>query len=249
MLIGEPYILGVPPFTATDTTLLSTQANKSLDLDAFLKMFTTQLEHQDPLNPMESYELAAQLAQFSTVEQLMKANTYLKEGAAYLSSINNLEVIGLINKSVKGYTDLITVQDGIPVDLNFTLSERGLVTIYIYDESGRLVQSIDKGQLDAGTYPVGWDGCNMLGNKVSDGNYHIEIKVVNVKGQQQTIYPDAEGTVESVKFINGLPYLVLGDKGIVMPAGYITQVWDGDHQTDVITQTTETGNQVVGPTT
>jgi len=232
MLVDKPYILGIPPFeNQQNKTLIDLQKNKVMDLNAFLTMFTTQLEHQDPLNPMESYELAAQLAQFSTVEQLIKANKYLEEGAQYLYSINNLEAVGLIGKSVKGFTDLITVKNGVPRNLNFTLESKGLVTINIYDQSGKLIRSIDKGELDKGSHPVDWDGLDNQGNKVPDGDYRIEIEVVNEKGQKEVIYPDAEGKVISLKFINGLPYLVLDDdEGLKMPAGFVLQIWNEDHQ-------------------
>ncbi len=227
MIVDKPYILGVPPFANSDNkNLIDLQKNKMLDLKAFLTMFTTQLEHQDPLNPMQSYELAAQLAQFSTVEQLIKANTYLEEGAQYLSSINNMEAIGLTDKYVKGFTDLITVKNGTPQDLNFTMENKGIVTIKIYDQSGKLIRSLDKGQLDKGSYSIGWDGLDNYGNKVPDGDYRVEIEVINEKGQKQVIYPDAEGKVTSLKFIGGLPYLVLGDDLLKMPAGYVIQIWN-----------------------
>lgn len=227
MFVGEPYIIGIPPFALKNGTLLDFQRNKMLDLNAFLTMFTTQLEHQDPLNPMQSYELAAQLAQFSTVEQLIRANNYLEEGAKYLSSINNLETVSLLDKFLKGFTDIITVKDGTPKDLNFTLEVGGIVTVNIYDSSGRLVRSIDKGRLDKGTYSIGWDGMDNHGNKVPDGDYRVEIEVINERGQRDVIYPDAEGEAIGLKFIGGIPYLILdSDEGIKMPAGYIVQIWN-----------------------
>ena len=48
-----------------------------LDKDAFLKMLLTQLQNQDPLNPMDNTEFAAQMAQFSTLEQLSNMNEQL----------------------------------------------------------------------------------------------------------------------------------------------------------------------------
>lgn len=237
MIVGQPYILGVPPFENQNQTLLDLQKNKMLDMKAFLTMFTTQLEHQDPLNPMQSYELAAQLAQFSTVEQLIRANKFLEEGAQYLSSINNLEVAGLLDKYVKGFTDLISVQNGTVRDLTFTMENKGIVTVNIYDHSGKLIRSIDKGQLDPGSYSIGWDGLDNQGNKVPDGDYKVEIEVVNEKGQKQVIYPDAEGKATSLKFIDGLPYLVLDDdEGLKMPAGYVLQIWNEDHRSQQTSQ-------------
>ncbi len=233
MVVSKPYILGIPPFSKESGSLIDIQKNKLLNMDAFLKMFTTQLEHQDPMNPMESYELASQLAQFSTVEQLIKANEYLNYGAQYLSSINNIESMEFLEKQVKGYTDLITVKNGKPPDLVFTMKDKGIVTIRIYDESGRLVRSIEKGQLEKGDYPVGWDGLDNQGRQVPDGDYTIEIEVINERNQKEIIYPKVEGTVNGIKFIRGLSYLILDEeKDIKMPAGYVTEIYKESTKND-----------------
>ncbi|MCX7822662.1 MAG: flagellar hook assembly protein FlgD [Syntrophobacterales bacterium] len=229
MPVSAPYILGVPPFLAQDKTLIDLQKNKALDLEAFLKMFTTQLQHQDPMNPLKSHELAAQLAQFSTVEQLIRANQYLEEGAKYLFSINNLETVELIDKYVKGFTDVIVVKDGAPKDLNFTLDTGGVVTVNIYDQSGKLIRVLDKGKVDRGSHAIGWDGLDNQGRRVPDGDYRVEVVVVTESGRRQVIYPDAKGKATSLRFVNGLPYLVLdNDEGLKMPAGYVIQIWSDD---------------------
>ncbi len=229
MKLGDVYILGSPPFA--DDQQLFNLSKTDMDMDAFLRMFTTQLEYQDPMNPMESYELAAQLAQFSTVEQLTKANKYLEHNAKYLSSINNAEAIHLLQKYISGFTDLITVKDGHPTELNFTLEDEGIVTINIYDESGRLVRSIERGKLTPGSYPVNWDGKDNFGNQVKDGDYRIEIEVLTVSGRREVIYPDAEGNVQGVKFIAGLPYLILDtETGLKMPMGFIIQILEEKEQ-------------------
>ncbi len=230
MRLGDVYILGSPPFD-NDEQLFNLQKTNNMDMDAFLRMFTTQLEYQDPMNPMESYELAAQLAQFSTVEQLTKANRYLEHNAKYLSSINNAEAINLLQKYISGFTDLITVKNGHPTELRFTLETEGIVTINIYDESGRLIRSIDRGKLTPGNYPVDWDGKDNAGNQVKDGDYRIEIEVLSTTGKKEIIYPDAEGDVHGIKFIAGLPYLVLDvETGLKMPMGFIIKILEEKEQ-------------------
>ncbi|SFH50234.1 flagellar basal-body rod modification protein FlgD [Tindallia magadiensis] len=52
--------------------------NDNLDKDAFLKLLTTQLSNQDPLNPMEDREFIAQMAQFSSLEQMQNMNESMK---------------------------------------------------------------------------------------------------------------------------------------------------------------------------
>ncbi|MBW1976322.1 MAG: hypothetical protein JRI45_12335 [Deltaproteobacteria bacterium] len=223
MKLGEPYIVGAFPEENQQTTDI--QQVQLLKGDAFLKLFTTQLKHQDPMNPMEPYELASQLAQFSTVELLTKGNKYLEKGAQFLSSVNNLEAVNLLGFHIQGYTDLITVKDGHPVDLNFTLEDQGAVTINIYNEKGMMVKSIERGMLTPGEYELNWDGTDMYGKHVPDGDYKVEIRVQLPSGHEEVIYPKAEGQAGAIKFVSGLPYLVLNDKtGLKAPIGFIVQI-------------------------
>lgn len=229
MNVGETYILGVPPFN--NQSLLNASNNDLLNMDAFLKMFTTQLAHQDPLNPMESYELASQLAQFSSVEQLVSANKYLDYNSKYLSSINNAHAVEFLGKDVQGYTDIITVSNGVPAELSYTLQDGGQVRINIYDQKGNMVRSLGVGSLDAGTYQIGWDGRDYYGNRLGDGDYKIEIQIVSRMGETSIMYPSARGYASGVKFISGLPYLVLDkDTDLKMPMGFVQEVYDNENE-------------------
>lgn len=84
---------------------VSAVATNTLDKDAFLKLFTVQLKNQDPLNPMDSTAFLAQMAQFSTVEQLYNVNTNL---TSMISSQNTL----LQGMSVNLIGKTVTLQDG-----------------------------------------------------------------------------------------------------------------------------------------
>ncbi|MBI4620054.1 MAG: flagellar hook assembly protein FlgD [Desulfobacterales bacterium] len=78
---------------------------KTLGKDDFLKLFTSQLRYQDPLNPVEGAEFTAQLAQFSSLEQLFNMNKKIEELLTYQSSLNNSMAINLMGRNV-------TTQDG-----------------------------------------------------------------------------------------------------------------------------------------
>lgn len=69
--------------------------------DEFLKLFTTQLQYQDPLKPMDSTEFTAQLAQFSSLEQLFNLNKNMEQSISYQQSLNNGVAVSLIGKTVK----------------------------------------------------------------------------------------------------------------------------------------------------
>ncbi|MBI5602844.1 MAG: hypothetical protein HY879_05765 [Deltaproteobacteria bacterium] len=76
-----------------------------LDKNTFLQLFTTQLRNQDPLNPMDATAFTAQLAQFSSLEQLYNVNTNLNNLVTSQNSIQNGMLVNLIGKTV-------TLQDG-----------------------------------------------------------------------------------------------------------------------------------------
>ncbi len=84
---------------------VSAVPSNTLDKNAFLKLFTVQLKNQDPLNPMDASAFTAQMAQFSSLEQLYNVNTNLEN---LLSSQNTL----LQNLSVNLIGKTVALQDG-----------------------------------------------------------------------------------------------------------------------------------------
>ena len=81
-------------------------AGKTMGKDEFLKLFTNQLKNQDPMKPMDSSAFTAQLAQFSSLEQLFNINNGLEQLLSFQSSLNNSMVAGFIGKTV-------VAQDGV----------------------------------------------------------------------------------------------------------------------------------------
>ena len=85
-----------PPITSTGTPAASTQATKnaSLGKDDFLKLFVAQLQHQDPMNPMQDSDFMGQMAQFSTLEQTTNMATANAQMAADMSMSSALSLLG-----------------------------------------------------------------------------------------------------------------------------------------------------------
>jgi flagellar basal-body rod modification protein FlgD len=88
--------------SATNTTSASksSDSSKGIDKETFLKLFTTQLQYQDPLNPMDASAFTTQLAQFSSLEQLYNINDNLKSMTSSQNSILPALSAGLIGKKV-----------------------------------------------------------------------------------------------------------------------------------------------------
>ena len=90
-----------------DTT--STKKEDPLGRDVFLKMLVAQMENQDPLNPMEGTDFSAQLAQFSSLEQLFNVNDTLEDLAASMKSTGQENVLDYIgNRNSKLYIKTTT---------------------------------------------------------------------------------------------------------------------------------------------
>lgn len=220
-----------PTYTATSaqstgTTSTGAKGSTQMDMNSFLIMFTKQLEYQDPSNPMESYELAAQLAQFSTVSELTKANNLLQTQQTYLSSINNAQMIGTIGKDVTGLDDSIQLSNGEISKGSFKIdSPAASVTVKIKDGDGNVVRTMQVGAQDAGTYNIAWDGCNDAGTAMSDGTYHFDVEALDADGNTIEAQETIKGTVSGFRVDSGIPYLILGgSNGVKLPISAVMEV-------------------------
>ncbi len=70
------------------------QAVKTMGKDEFLKLLITQLQHQDPTNPMEDREFIAQMAQFSSLEQMLTMNTNMEKLIGNMSFSSSYDLLG-----------------------------------------------------------------------------------------------------------------------------------------------------------
>lgn len=206
----------------TGTKVASGKTASSLK-EQFLHLLVTQLQHQDPLKPMEAKELTAQLAQFSLLEQAIDTNQALKTLSLYEASANNARAAGLIGKEIQGSCNGLVLGETGSSSIYFTLPVPTLETrINIYDSSGRLVQSLNAGAKAAGSHSLVWDGKDSLGRQMAYGTYHVEVlgKGVNGEGVQASLYQ--EGKVEAVRFQDGIPYLLV--EGVPVPLSDVMEV-------------------------
>ncbi len=217
--------------TNNTTTSSSTSASSAiskgynLDMNAFLTLFLAQLKYQDPTNPMQSYELAAQLAQFSSVEQLNKVNSNLTQLQTSLASLGNAQMVDLIGKKVVGQASTLQIASGNVSSANYQLGASGTVTVKIYDANNNLVRTINVGSQDAGTYSVNWDGRNDSGTKLGDGTYTFKVEAVDAKSNALDVTTTVSGTVYSYRLDQGTAYLILnGAEGIKLPTSDVIEV-------------------------
>lgn len=204
----------VGPMSAAGAGLYDSQST-ALGKDDFLTMLLTQLQNQDPLNPVDSTEYTAQLAQFSSLEQLSNINDNLEYMHLFQASINNAQAVTFIGKEIVAVGNEIKVNDGAAEACHFELAANAAgAAVNIYDSAGSYVKTIEQGAMDAGRQTVTWDGSDQNGNPVADGNYTFEVMAVDDQGQDIPAITYTSGVVSGVTFIEGTTYFLVGNQKI-----------------------------------
>lgn len=194
----------------------------SSDFETFLKMLTAQARYQDPLQPIDSTEYAAQLAQFSMVEQQVKTNDML---TALTNSLGGGNIGALANWVGKdGRADMPAFFVGNPIQVSVPMTAgTELATLVVKDDTGKEIQRID---IPKSQDSVIWSGRNAAGVAFPPGHYALSVenqangKVLNTKPAE--VY----GRIVEVQSKDGQASVVF-DGGTALSADKITGLRNG----------------------
>ena len=159
-----------------------TPKNK-LDKTDFLRLFVEQLKNQDPLNPDDGAELAAKLAQFNSVEQMMAMNKSLSTMAKEQSTDRSLQLTNFIGKDLQVKGGRLKIKGGGLSEGTFKLPNPAAQTsLQVRDQTGRLVHEKKLGMVEKGVHKLSWDGKDHKGQPISDGTYTFQIVASDMNG-------------------------------------------------------------------
>lgn len=222
---------------ATIPSIASAASGAEMGRDDFLQLLVAQLQNQDPTSPQEGHEFAAQLAQFSSVEQLTNIGQTLAAQANMFAALaGGIEGVraGQVEMAdrLSGRIDLqaatsligqsVDVSDGtvewdgssempIAVRLGGDAQE---VTLTIRDAEGAVVRTIRKGAHDAGDHSLSWDGALADGSEAKAGTYTVEVTAVGPNGAPVTASPVASGVVERLTVEGDGVFLWIGGRRV-----------------------------------
>ena len=172
--------MAVSGVSGTDTSAagaLAGAASSSSDQEQrFLKLLVTQLNNQDPLNPLDNAELTSQLAQMSTVSGIEKLNSTLQSLVDQSGSSQTLQAASLIGRTVLTPGSSLNLKDNAAT--SFGLYMQGAadtVKVTVTDAAGNTVRTIDAGALPQGTKTLSWDGKSDTGVAMGNGSYKISV--------------------------------------------------------------------------
>jgi len=210
-----------PVATDTNGNPRQTGSLQTLGKDDFLQLLVCKLQHQDPLNPMEDSDFIAQLAQFSTLEQMHNISegiaTSNKWDFLQMQSLNNVMASGLIGREVTAdFSGLYLDATNQPV-ISFTLSEPAArIEFEVRDEQGNLVTTITTEDVPVGTGSVKWDGKDSFGNRVAEGYYTISAKAETDSGATFTPSLELVGIVTTITYRDGAAFVMINGTEVAL---------------------------------
>jgi len=201
-------------------------ASSELGQDSFLKLLVAQMQHQDPLNPQGNEEFIAQLAQFTSLEQLMGVNTALGDLYAATTSMNNASMTQLLGRDVTAYSDTISYDGEGPEEIHFSApDEVERMSLTILDEEGKVVAREELNGIPKGEGSWRWDGTDVHGVQAKEGHYTVSLTAYDANGNPMEVRGLLKGTVDEMSYATGspIPYI----DGIEISIGAILKVETG----------------------
>lgn len=190
--------------------------NNSLDKDAFFKLMLTQMKNQDPTNPMQSHEMAAQLAQFSSLEQLNNIGKGIEGLGAATASQGSYGALSFIGKVVSGDASKVTrgagdTEHGFGFQLG---NDAQKVKVSVKDATGKVVRELEVGALKKGQNSVKWNGLTTEGLPARPGEYKFAIEATDSSGAKVFSKSAFEGRISGVDFSAAGPMVIVNGQTI-----------------------------------
>ena len=224
MSIISPTTSGLAP-TAIGATANAAASKTSADFNMFLKMLTTQMQNQDPLDPMDTSEYTNQLVQFSQVEQTIQQTGTLKDILSRLSTQDMAQASGFIGREAEFASPVAGLSADAPATWGYAAGRPiASLTATIADANGKVV---DTRALDAGaaTGRFAWDGKLANGATAPAGAYTLSLAGADAAGGKVPVAVSSIGRVGEVVSAGGATALVVN--GASLPAGKLVRVSGG----------------------
>jgi flagellar basal-body rod modification protein FlgD len=186
-----------------------------LGKDDFMKLMSAQLKHQDPISPMKNEQMAAQLAQFSALEQMMNVNQNLEKMAAGQKPSEHMIAASLIGKRVTTDSNHVSLEkDGQP-EISFHVpTDTQQLNLAVVNSKGEVVREFDLGGMKQGQQSVRWDGKNSKAQPQAAGDYNFRLSAIDKDGRPVQFNTDSSGLVTGVTFEGGKSILLVDGKKV-----------------------------------
>jgi flagellar basal-body rod modification protein FlgD len=146
--------------TSSSASTMATTAKEASD--RFLKLLVTQLQNQDPMNPMDNAQMTSQMAQISTVSGIEKLNTSVESLNTRFVQMQALQGASLVGKEVIVKGDTLSTADGATTGLYQIDSAADHVKVDVLSKAGLVVDSFGDGAQGSGRHEFTWEGASKV---------------------------------------------------------------------------------------
>jgi flagellar basal-body rod modification protein FlgD len=195
---------------ATTSTVASAVDRQTIagNFDTFLRLLTTQLKNQNPLDPLDTNQFTQQLVSFAGVEQQIRQNQQLETLISIQKSSQATTALQFVGATVAvdGQTAALTNRQAT---WSFNAPKPATATVTIRSATGQTVYT-GNFAMTAGDQAFRWDGRDNSGTQWPDGNYTMSIAAKDAAGNTVAIASEIEGVVDSVDLTKTPPELSVG---------------------------------------
>lgn len=194
----------IQDLTAAPTTELSGSAQKNSGADDimgkedFLTLLVAQLKNQDPLTPDEPTEFTAQLAQFSSLEQLFNLNESMENLTTSNANSDRFATLQTIGKDVVFQDSSFSYNGHGDVQLGYKLDGNATEVQVSIKRNGSTIRVLDGTEFNKGNHILTWDGLTASGVQAERGDYTVSVNVKTIEGTSVAVSPLIKSEVTGV---------------------------------------------------
>jgi flagellar basal-body rod modification protein FlgD len=194
--------------TAADTNALASQQIAG-NFQSFLQLLTTQLQNQNPLDPLDTNQFTQQLVEFAGVQQQLNTNSSLSTLVSLQQTAQSTQALGFVGKTavVTGNSAALT-NSSATWELNVPSNSN--VTLSITNSTGQTVFSNTYAATAGNNQPFTWNGQSTDGTQWPDGQYTLTATATDGSGNSVGITTEVQGVVSSVDLTQTPPLLSIG---------------------------------------
>ena len=205
--------------SAASSTAAATSSSVQKLTNQFMTLLVTQMQNQDPLNPMDNAQITSQMAQLSTVTGIGNLNTTMNSLSSAFMSSQLLQSTSLIGKNVLSAGNTMNLPSGGMATFGVDLPQPvDSLTVAIKDSAGNTIRSINLGAQVAGTMPLQWDGMTDAGTQAPPGTYQFSVQATQ-SGSSVNVTALSQDVVSSVSQNSQGLQLYLGNGSQVALSG------------------------------
>jgi len=212
---ASPIVSGTTPQSSSSSSSSTADATNALasqqiagNFQSFLQLLTTQLQNQNPLDPLDTNQFTQQLVEFAGVQQQLNTNSSLSTLVSLQQSAQATQALTFVGKTatVSGSTTTMTNSQA---SWNLDIPSNCTMTVTISNGSGQTVFTGNYSATKGNGQPFSWNGKGNDGTQWPDGQYKLTATAQDSSGNNVAVSTDVQGVVSSVDLTQTPPMLTI----------------------------------------